>query len=118
MAQRLITIATDFTDTPGPRYRDEGPFSGEQFREEMLVPALRAGDSLFLDLDETEGYGSSFLEEAFGGLVRIDRFEPNDLLQRLSFKSADSTYVTQITNYIREAKPGEGARRQKMRKNA
>lgn len=111
MERKIIRIATEFTDTPGPRYRDEGPYSGQQFREEYLVPPLKSGLSVFIDLDDAEGYGSSFLEEAFGGLVRIERFDPDDLLRRLDFKSADSTYIMQIKQYIREAKPGEGARR-------
>jgi len=108
---KKIKIATDFTDTPGPRYRDEGPCSGQEFREKFLVPALQAGDSLEIDLDDTEGYGSSFLEEAFGGLVRIERFDKAELLKRLSFNSSDETYIIQVKQYISDAIPGEGARR-------
>lgn len=74
MPDHTIAIATDFTRYPGPRYRKDGSFSGEQFREEVLVPALHKaeqhGNTVIVLLDGVAGYGSSFLEEAFGGLVR------------------------------------------------
>lgn len=61
----------DFTEFPGPRFAELGPGSGEQFREEILIPAIqREKGSICVDLDGTMGYGSSFLEEAFGGLIR------------------------------------------------
>lgn len=71
----LVLRVLDFTRTPGPRHRDEGEFSGEQFRDEYLDPrfqtAREEGKTLLVDLDGTSGYASSFLEEAFGGLVRL-----------------------------------------------
>lgn len=69
-----IEISQDFTRYPGPRYRAHGAYSGEQFREEILRRALRnaidTGSVLVVELDNVAGYGSSFLEEAFGGLIR------------------------------------------------
>ena len=74
MSEHRIVIATDFTKYPGPRYSQDGPYSGEQFRNEILLPALRtAADNnaeLHVILDGVAGYGSSFLEEAFGGMIR------------------------------------------------
>ena len=60
---------------PGPRYRRQGAGSGEGLREDHLIPALdraRAqGGRVEVDADGTPyGYPASFLEEAFGGLVR------------------------------------------------
>jgi len=86
MADQTIVIASDFTRYPGPRYRKDGPFSGEQFRDELLVPALRrverGGGNVIVELDGVAGYGSSFLEEAFGGLLRCG-FSPQFLRQHL-----------------------------------
>ena len=82
----IIRIATDFTETPGARYRNEGDFSGEEFRESLLEPrfleAKSKGEQLTIDLDGGYGYPTSFLEEAFGGLavatlVFISRDEPS-----------------------------------------
>jgi len=67
---KIISIATDFSRYPAGRTRADGPYSGELFRTKMLEPALAAGDHLVVNFDGARGYGSSFLEEAFGGLVR------------------------------------------------
>lgn len=70
----VLSIAEQFSRYPGPRYRNDGPYSGEQFREELLLPAVRSAIQsnglLTVVLDQVAGYGSSFLEEAFGGLIR------------------------------------------------
>ena len=67
-----IDVATQFTRTPGGRYRSEGKWSGEEFRETMVEPILEKDTSatVIIDLDGPVGFTSSFLEEVFGGLVR------------------------------------------------
>ncbi|MDE2363297.1 MAG: STAS-like domain-containing protein [Hyphomicrobiales bacterium] len=74
MPDSLITIAKDFSPYPGPRYRRDGEFSGEEFRESLLYPklvrALAENGKVIVVLDDVAGYGSSFLEESFGGLIR------------------------------------------------
>lgn len=69
-----IEVSHEFTRYPGPRYRVHGDYSGQQFREDVLSEKLRAAidanDTLIVVLDDVAGYGSSFLEEAFGGLIR------------------------------------------------
>lgn len=74
VTEHVLIIATQFSAFPGPRYRDEGAFSGEDFRIRVLTPAfLRAkskGQPLIVVLDGTYGYSTGFLEESFGGLVR------------------------------------------------
>jgi STAS-like domain of unknown function (DUF4325) len=92
-----ITIANDFSKSPGPRLKVEGAFSGEKFREEILTPkvaeALRDSKVLLIDLDGTAGYGTSFLEEAFGGLIRHDMYSYEDLKKILRFKSQEEPYL-------------------------
>ena len=65
----------EWTDMPGARYRTDGPFSGEAFREDVLVPGFKrytiTGQPVTVDLDNTQGIARSWIEEAFGGLVRI-----------------------------------------------
>lgn len=63
---------SDFTKTPGGRYRNDGPFSAEEWRDDYLVPAAKIGP-IVVDLDGTAGIASSFIEEAFGGLMRINK---------------------------------------------
>ena len=103
-AMKLITIADNFSETPLGRYVTDGSYSGERFREEFLVPALKEG-SLTVDIDGTEGYGSSFLEEAFGGLVRKKHFTELELKKNLHIRSNDpafGSYERLIWKYISE----------------
>jgi hypothetical protein len=95
-----IRVSQDFSDVPAGRYRTDGPFSGEAFREDHLWPALRAHEQVTVDLDGTEGYGSSFLEEAFGGLVRKGYISADELRKRLEIHSTDPTFIKEIFHYI------------------
>ncbi len=102
---KTINIAKDFSETPLGRYVTDGKFSGERFRDEFLVPALKVGP-LTVEIDDTEGYGSSFLEEAFGGLVRKRHFSADELKNRLRIKSSSpafGVYEGLIWRYIAEA---------------
>lgn len=71
---KTISIAREYTPYPGPRYAQDGPYSGETFRKTILADALQnaiaSGNTVTVILDDVAGYGSSFLEEAFGGLIR------------------------------------------------
>ncbi|KQY28319.1 hypothetical protein ASD38_16700 [Caulobacter sp. Root487D2Y] len=69
-----LRVATEFSPYLGGRYRDDGPWSGEQFREEFLRPRVKCAlaDNSVLNIlfDGVAGMPTSFLEEAFGGLLR------------------------------------------------
>lgn len=97
----------DFTKYPGPRYEDLGDYSGEEFRNTKLIPALRAGN-VEVNFDGVYGYGSSFLEEAFGGLVRagIEKEKIKYLRDHL-ICNEDPTIVIEVKLYIDEALKGE-----------
>lgn len=103
----VVRIADTFTRTPGPRNQAEGDFSGESFLEKILEPryleAVEAGAQLVVILDGTEGYATSFLEAAFGGLAR--KYEPNTILKILDIKSDEEPFlIDEIKEYIREAR--------------
>jgi hypothetical protein len=90
-----ISVAQDFSRTPGPRWEAQGKFSGEVFRDTVLLPKLRKAvdnhQKLTVDLDYTAGYASSFLEEAFGGLVRRG-FTTSELREHLEIKSEQEPF--------------------------
>ena len=103
----LINICNDFTDTPGARYRSEGDFSGEEFRETILIPkyeeAVKSKQQLKIELDGGYGYATSFLEESFGGLARI--YQIQEVLDTLLFVSEDEPgLIDEITEYIKNAR--------------
>lgn len=81
-ANKTINIAKDFSPYPAGRVRGDGPNSGERFRDDFLIPALRAGH-VDVVVDGVAGLPSSFYEEAFGGLVRAG-FRLDELKQHLA----------------------------------
>lgn len=100
---KTINISTEFSKFPAGRVISDGPFSGQRFRDEIMAPALKAGGDVQVILDGTRGYGSSFLEEAFGGLVREHGFKADDLLKKIKFVSSRPIYIEEIKGYIRDA---------------
>ena len=103
-----IKIATMFSWIPGARFPEEGDFSGQEFRQKILVPTLKEAikkkERLEIDLDGTAGFGTSFLEEAFGGLLRIDKFMYKDIMNTIHFISMDDPeYIEEIKSYLKEA---------------
>ena len=97
-----IDIGQEFTRFPAGRYVTDGNFSGEKFRDTVLIPALRNFREVRVFLDGTMGYGSSFLEEAFGGLIR-QGLKKEDVLRRLLLISSDRSIVEEIQEYIAKA---------------
>lgn len=96
----VLNIAANFTRFPAGRYRADGPYSGERFREDFLIPALKQNGKVAILLDGTMGYGSSFLEEVFGGLVRSKEFDPEELAAKIDLISRDSSLVSEINDYL------------------
>lgn len=88
---------SDWSKYPGGRFRRDGKFSGEEFRDDVLYPKLRAaieaGDGIIVNLDGTAGYASSFLEEVFGGLSRKHKITSEDFARALKVEATDPLYV-------------------------
>jgi hypothetical protein len=106
-----VVIANDFSKTPGPRTKEEGKYSAEEFSEKVLWPrfqeALACDGQLFVDLDGGYGYGTSFLEESFGGLAR--KFGVKTVQEHVVLKSDEEPYWKDaIDRYIREARGKRG----------
>ena len=105
---KTIDIGKDFSDTPWGRYDEDGPFNGAAFRDQYLIPALNDNDVVKVRIDTVEGFGSSFLEEAFGGLIREGHFSREDVSKKLRILCDDdefSSYGLLIKKYIQEARP-------------
>ena len=101
-----ILKVTDFTRFPASRFRRLGPGSGEEFRESYLTPSLeKFGKDLRISLDGAMGYGSSFLEESFGGLIRAGA-DP-DILLHIAKNNLicedDPSLEDEVLDYILEA---------------
>ena len=99
---RVISIAKDFSVYPGGRTPSDGPFSGEEFRENILIPIFNNNEEVVIDFDGVRGYGSSFLEEAFGGLVRRG-IKKDVIFKQLKFQSSKQSIISEVEQYIKAA---------------
>ena len=102
MKQR-ISIPDDFTKYTGLRYKSLTPgSSGEEFRDELLIPALDTFGSVTVVLDGNIGeYVPSFLEECFGGLIRAKRLSLEEFHKRIQIISDnDPLLLKDIDHYV------------------
>ena len=97
-----ISVTTDFSPYPVGRYISDGPVSAQRFREDFLKPPLYKSQKLHVTLDCPFGIASSFLEEAFGGLIREDKFEVLFLKKYVTLAGSEAT-VAKIWKYVEEA---------------
>ncbi|WP_060872731.1 STAS-like domain-containing protein [Myroides odoratus] len=68
-----LKIKEDYAELTGLRHCNISKKSGEDFYHTLLnnkfAEAIQKREVLIIDLDDTDGYASSFLDEAFGNLV-------------------------------------------------
>lgn len=88
---------------PGLRYERLGADSGERFRDEVLIPKLGQNSEVTVVLDGVlSAPGSSFLEEAFGGLVR--KGVPAEVVRAIKLVSVDDpALIDEIKEYVEDA---------------
>ena len=96
-------------DAPGARFKAHGPNSGEELRERYLAPNLEPFDDgleqfLVVDLDGLMGHPPSWLEEAFGGLVRQ---LGADVQERITIVCEDPKVVELAERMMKEAAEGQ-----------
>ena len=104
----VVKVVEDFHPRPAGRVPEDGEGNGTSFRERFLIPALAEDRALIIDLDGAPGYPSSFLEEAFGGLVRLN-FSPEKIHRFLSFRTTDpgfKRYEKRAWEYVARAHSG------------
>ncbi|MCF7725303.1 STAS-like domain-containing protein [Sulfitobacter sp. M22] len=109
----MIDMAREFSPYPSGRVPDDGEFNGQKFRREYLMPAIVKilnGDiedtEIVIDIDGVRVFGSSFLEEAFGGLVRedeIDSLRAIPLLRIKRTKAGLQMYEDDIKDHLTTA---------------
>ena len=100
-----IDIGRDFSLVTGGRRRDSGAHSAEAFRDDLLVPALRRGGQVIVNINGPS-YSMAWLEEAFGTLQNLG-FSRDDLSARLVIEAdGDYRYTAEaIRGYIARSVP-------------
>lgn len=98
-----IDVAKDFSDDPFGRYPGDGPFNATTFRKDYLIPRLsqlKENEVLTVDFSGVSfGLGSSFVEEAFGQLIR-EGFEKEFLFKKIQYKFPIKFYEVQARKFI------------------
>lgn len=107
-----IIIAQEFTPYPEGRSREDSDFSGEFFRQKHLIPAflnaLKKSEKLEVCLEGMKILTPSFLEEAFGGLVRemLPRMSFGEIKEVIEITAESQKYdyfIKKTWNYMEEA---------------
>lgn len=104
----FLHVVKEYSDSTGARYEHEAKFSGERFRTELLYPKLSdvilRNKVLVVNLDGAFGYGVAFLEEAFGGLIRVEGELASKIKEHLEIVSDEEpSLVNEIMNYLDKA---------------
>ena len=103
--KNYIKISNDFSITPGARYYSDGEDSGEAFYDKILKyafkQALEDNKLLVIDLDGTEGYATSFLDEAFMRLTK--EFGKDVVTSHIKIISTEEPdWIDEINTYIND----------------
>lgn len=113
-----LSVAKDYFPFPGGRFRKNGKGSGEEFRDDFLVPrmqeAINQKGCLVVNLDGVMGYPSSFLEEAFGGLIRVSGFTKPQVDSHLIIEVTEphlGIYADLAADYLADAERHRLSRR-------
>lgn len=105
----IINVIKDFHAKPYGRYPEDGDGCGEFFRDKILAPALKSHTHVHVVLTGYNRYGRSFIDEAFGGLIRHSGFTLQQLESKLSYEHADVKSIEFLISERLEA--AENARR-------
>ncbi|MFW2076601.1 STAS-like domain-containing protein [Acinetobacter sp. ULE_I010] len=97
-----INVAKDFSKNPSGRYIKDGKTSGEVFLKNLLLPAVNTHDLVEINFDGVRGYGSSFLEEAFGGFIRETKMTLADFFNKVKIITKDPLLHQEIQSYLED----------------
>ncbi|MFC3078208.1 STAS-like domain-containing protein [Phenylobacterium terrae] len=104
IASFRIDLAADFSPTPLGRYKRQGRFSGEAFREDHLKPALNRYRRITIDLDGATGLSTGFLDEAFAGLVRDGTLSETGFWDRIELiATRDPGVLSEVRTFVSRA---------------
>ncbi|MBQ8131678.1 MAG: STAS-like domain-containing protein [Bacilli bacterium] len=115
----ILKVSKVYTDCPGGRYESQGPYSGERFRDEFLIPSYEISienkEKLIVDLDGGYGYGCGFIEETFGGMIRKG-YTPKEVFKHMEFISEDELgLIDDIKKYMLDAEKNKKQNQKRKR---
>lgn len=104
MNTRIIKLS-DYTFNPGGRLKSHGKFSGEWFRDDILMPNIIDAEikheKIIINLDDVYSLPKTFLREVFYGLITKYKYKN---FKDLTIVCHDDLGITaDIYSYIAEA---------------
>lgn len=103
---KTIKVATEFSIIPSGRQIGDGSATGKHFYE-ILVKAilgLDKNEKLIIDFDGVLTAGSSFLDEAFAGLIRNNILSKKDFNEIIEITATEHPEIKEkITKYVKSA---------------
>lgn len=99
----IYNFSEEYSKYPGGRFERLGPFSGEDFRDNVLRDIFKSEKSIEIDATGVvTSFSPSFLDECFGSLAKeygIDEFN-----RKIKFFSSDNPSLTEkMMYYVRRA---------------
>ena len=108
MKTKNINVIKDFNSKPYGRYPDDGAGCGENFRK-YLAGFLKEYDLVHVELTGYNRYGRSFIDEAFGGLIRVEGYTLSQLKKKLTYTDKDIKSIeTLIDERLNKAESDAG----------
>ena len=93
--KKLIRVS-DYTLYPSGRFSTDGEGNAEDFRTKYLLPPLKDNQQILVNLDGVNGYPASFLDAAFGGLVRDEGFDSEFIQEHVELQALELGYSSAI----------------------
>ncbi|WP_298127842.1 STAS-like domain-containing protein [Brevundimonas sp.] len=103
-----LNLAKDFSPYPAGRYPEDGPYNGEYFRDDVLLPMLHENQTVRINIDGVALLPSSFWEEIWGGMIRKRRLGKAEVQQRFEVIATDpdlQRYVDLASKFVTDAEP-------------
>ena len=76
---------------PGGLVREDGPYSGDEFYQDVIRPVISRGEPIKIDLDGIAGMTTGFAREAFGNVP----LESSHLVS-VSFTDPELEYIRDL----------------------
>ena len=103
---KTINVANDFSIIPSGRQKSDGSATGQHFYEILVdsLSKLTEGQQLSINFDGVLTAGSSFLDEAFGGLVRNGIIKRKDFHKIIIIIADEHPEIKEkVSKYVKDA---------------
>lgn len=103
--KKIINVADDFSIIPSGRQLSDGSATGQHFYQILVdsLSCLSKGEQLTINFDGVLTAGSSFLDEAFAGLVRNGIISKKDFHKAIVIIANEHPEIKEkISKYVKD----------------